>query len=42
MEEDEDEVAVVVIETLKVPDGAGRRATSARVPSKVERSSWAY
>lgn len=33
---------VVVMEILKVPDLEGRRETSFRVASKVERSSWAY
>lgn len=41
-DEEEVEVAVVVMEILKVPDLEGRRETSFRVASKVERSSWAY
>lgn len=32
----------VVMETLNVPEGAGRRETSATEDSNVERSSWAY
>lgn len=38
----EDGEEEVVMEILKVPDLEGRRETSFRVASKVERSSWAY